>query len=99
MRRKRQQTRTQTAQRGPRKTVTDHALSHGHVVVLAELDEEVEHVEGGGGGEGLQALEALEAHLVAEHPHVQRALQLVQLGVALPEGKGGYIISMGYNDN
>ena len=40
-------------QRGPRKTVTDHALSHGHVVVLAELDEEVEHVEGGGGGEGL----------------------------------------------
>ena len=63
--------------------VTHHALSHGDVVVLAELDEEVQHVEGGGGGEGLQALEALEAHLVTEHPHVQRALQFVQLGVAL----------------
>ena len=56
---------------------TDHAVGHGDVVVLAELDEEVEPVEGRGRLERLEALKALEAHLVAEHPHVHRALQLI----------------------
>ena len=73
----------------PTVNVTDHAVGHGDVVVLAELDEEVQHVEGGGGGEGVHALEALVGHLVAKHPHVQGPLQLVQLVGLLQQHRAG----------
>ena len=52
-------------------------------MTVAELEEGVQQVEGGGCGEGLQALEAFEGHLVAHHPRVHPALDVIQLGFVL----------------